>query len=69
VIIRVDNNGPGIPADQKKNIFRPAITADPAAHFGLGLSFVQSVAQRHGGYAEECGNVAKGASFRVIFPQ
>ncbi len=69
VIIRVDNSGPGIPMDQKKAIFKPAITTDPAAHFGLGLSFVQSVAQRHGGYAEERGNARKGVSFRIVFPQ
>lgn len=69
VIIRVNNNGPAIPANQKSIIFKPAMTADPATHFGLGLSFVQNVAQRHGGYAEECGNVKKGVSFRAIFPQ
>jgi signal transduction histidine kinase len=69
VIIRVNNNGPSIPADQKQRIFDPAVTTDPAAHFGLGLSFVQNVAQRHGGYAEECGKAGKGASFRVVFPQ
>lgn len=69
VIIRVDNNGPGIATNKKRDIFKPTETADPASHFGLGLSFVQNVAQRHGGYAEECGDEKTGVSFRVVFPQ
>ena len=58
-----------VPRNKKESIFQPFKTADPAAHFGLGLSFVYSVAQRHGGYVEEFGTEGQGASFRIVFPQ
>jgi two-component system sensor histidine kinase RstB len=67
-IIRIDDNGPGIAPDRKKHIFKPAVTDDPAAHFGFGLSFVDSVVQRHGGNVGEYGTPGKGASFRIVFP-
>lgn len=69
VYIRVDDNGPGIPPGRKKYLFKPSMTTNPSAHFGLGLSFVQSVVHKHGGYVEECGSVGYGASFRIVFPQ
>jgi GAF domain-containing protein len=69
VVIRVDDNGPGVASDRKERIFQPFKTSDPSAHFGLGLGFVYSVVQRHGGYVKECGTKGRGASFRMIFPQ
>jgi len=68
VVIQVDDNGPGVPADRKEKIFQAFHTGDPAAHFGVGLSFVYSVVQRHGGLVEECGRRGHGASFRMAFP-
>ena len=68
VIVRIDDNGPGVPADRKNSIFSTSVTCDPSSHFGYGLSFVQRVVQRHGGYVKETGNEGAGASFRMVFP-
>ena len=53
--VSVDDNGPGIPADQRDDVVRPFTRGDAARNqdkgggTGLGLSIVLDVARAHGG--------------------
>ena len=48
MLIRVSDNGPGIPNDVIDQVFDPFFTTR-AAGTGLGLAVLASVVQRHGG--------------------
>ena len=50
----VDDNGPGIPAEQREDVFRPFFRLDAARNqneggTGLGLSIARDIARSHGG--------------------
>jgi len=50
-LLRVDDNGPGIPSEERERVFDRFVRRDEAlgeAGSGLGLAIVKSVAQRHG---------------------
>lgn len=55
VIIRVEDNGPGIPADQREEALKPFNRLEPARNqdkgsgVGLGLSIAADAARAHGG--------------------
>ncbi|MGE3917143.1 MAG: ATP-binding protein, partial [Hyphomicrobiaceae bacterium] len=52
--IEVDDNGPGIPKDERENVFRPFYRLDHArnqdeGNSGLGLAIARDIAKSHGG--------------------
>lgn len=49
VELRVADNGPGIPADQREDVFDPEVTSDTSHTYGFGLYFVKSMAEAYGG--------------------
>ncbi|PJK28754.1 sensor histidine kinase [Minwuia thermotolerans] len=54
ILIRIDDNGPGIPANQRVEVFRPFRRLDNArgpdqSGAGLGLTIARDVVRRHGG--------------------
>jgi two-component system osmolarity sensor histidine kinase EnvZ len=54
VRVTVDDNGPGIPADRREDVFRPFFRLDPSRNVatggvGLGLSIARDIAHGHGG--------------------
>ena len=56
VKFRVDDNGPGIPPDQRENALKPFARLDPARNqnkgssVGLGLPIANDIARAHGGH-------------------
>ncbi len=72
--VRVKDNGPGIPGEELKRIFKRFYRMDgPLATrvkgTGLGLFIVRSVARRHGGKAwAESAGPGKGSTFVLQFP-
>ncbi|WP_312784278.1 CHASE2 domain-containing protein [Brevundimonas sp.] len=67
-ILRIRDQGPGISAEAARRLFQPFGHGD-ADHrgAGLGLAFVRTVAERHGGHVRyEAGEV--GATFVVTLP-
>jgi len=48
--LTVDDDGPGIPCDQRERVFE-RFTKGPAGGFGLGLAIVAEQAALHGGRA------------------
>jgi signal transduction histidine kinase len=47
--LRIDDNGPGIPPDQRERVFQPFYTTQPDRSSGLGLAVVRDVIRAHGG--------------------
>ena len=52
--VEVDDNGPGIPASERANVFRPFYRIDRArnqdeSNSGLGLAIARDIAKSHGG--------------------
>ena len=50
----IDDNGPGIPANMREDVFRPFFRLDEARNqdetgTGLGLSIARDIARAHGG--------------------
>jgi PAS domain S-box-containing protein len=69
VVIVVEDDGPGVPDDQKELIFEPFRRGrTAAAGSGIGLSLVARFAELHGGRAWVEDRPGGGASFRVYLP-
>lgn len=52
--ILIDDDGPGIPPEQREAVFKPFVRLDPARNLetagaGLGLTIARDVVRRHGG--------------------
>lgn len=72
VEIQVDDDGPGVPEDQRTLIFEPFYRMRGASEkdggVGLGLALVQSISKRHGGFAQCQESPRGGARFTVRMP-
>jgi signal transduction histidine kinase len=71
--LRVDDNGPGVPAAERERIWKPfergGIARKRAAGgSGIGLTIVREIAQEHGGRAWVESSPLGGASFIVELP-
>jgi CHASE2 domain-containing sensor protein/signal transduction histidine kinase len=73
VFCEIDDQGPGIPEDQLREIFLPFTQADTentsqGRGVGLGLSFVKVVADKHRGSVEATNRPGGGALFCLRLP-
>jgi PAS domain S-box-containing protein len=71
VILLVEDDGPGIAADERDRLFEPFERGErsaPSPGLGVGLSLVARFAEAHGGRAWVEDREGGGASFRVLFP-
>lgn len=72
VVVRVDDDGPGVPPERRAEIFEPDVTGkapEPGkARRGIGLTIVQRVAGRLGGSVRVEDSPAGGARFVVRLP-
>ncbi|WP_400993348.1 ATP-binding protein [Agromyces sp. GXQ0307] len=72
VVVRVDDDGPGVPPDRRAAIFEPDVSgkapAPGKARRGIGLTIVQRVAARAGGGVDVETSPAGGARFVVRLP-
>jgi signal transduction histidine kinase len=62
--LEVRDNGPGVPPERRKEIFKPYFTTHQKGT-GLGLAVVQQIVLAHGWEIECLGNEPKGAVFRI----
>jgi signal transduction histidine kinase len=68
VVVRVVDDGPGIPADIRDRIFDPFFTTKPVGQgTGLGLDIVRRLVQRHNGQIE-LDSAPGHTEFRVTLP-
>jgi signal transduction histidine kinase len=73
ITVRVSDDGPGIPEADIPNLFEPFYRVDRSRSrktggYGLGLSIAKRIMEAHGGSIAIKNNIARGASFVLIFP-
>jgi signal transduction histidine kinase len=69
VVLRVSDDGPGIPPGDAERIFQPFVTSSPRPEStGLGLPVAREIARAHRG-SLELEKVPAGASFRLRVPK
>ena len=68
-IIRIEDNGPGIPEDIKEKIFQPFFTTKPTGQgTGLGLSLSYDIVKAHGGELKVESKEGEGTEFMISIP-
>ena len=67
VEIQVEDDGPGIPADQQLNIFVPFFTTKQKGT-GLGLAISQRIVKNHGGTISVQSRQGEGTTFTIRLP-
>lgn len=69
IVIRIADNGPGIPAAIKDRIFDPFFTTkDPGKGIGLGLAITYQIITQHRGKIEVASEPGQGAEFVISLP-
>lgn len=69
VVLEVNDDGPGVPADFQAKIFDPFFTTKAVGKgTGLGLTVAYALVQEHGGRIRIQSEPGQGASFFVEFP-
>jgi signal transduction histidine kinase len=70
VLVRIADNGPGIPEELRKKMFKPFATAGKANGTGLGLTIVKNLATAHDGNVEvDFAPPEGGAAFELTLPR
>jgi signal transduction histidine kinase len=68
--IEVEDDGPGIPAEDRERVFEPFQRLRPrSTGAGLGLNLVQQVVERHGGRITILDGTAGGVLVRIDLPE
>lgn len=67
VILRVTDNGKGIPKENLNKLFEPFFTAKKGG-MGLGLTTFQNIIQSHMGKVKVTSQLGEGTSFYISFP-
>jgi len=74
VIIRVVDDGPGIPEEDLASIFEPFFRVDRSRSrktggYGLGLSICKRIIEAHGGTISAANNPGRGTTFTITLPK
>src|SRR6185369_15604790 len=65
--IRIGDTGPGIPAEDLKNVFNPFFTTKPQG-MGMGLAIVRTIVEAHKGQISAENQPSGGALFTIRLP-
>jgi len=69
LLVFVEDNGPGIPAEVRAQLFRPFVTAGKRSGLGLGLTLSRQTMLDLGGELQLLSRPGPGACFCLRFPQ
>ena len=64
--VAVEDNGPGIPDEQRERLFRPFVSGDGGT--GLGLAIAKELSTALGGRIELRSQVGRGSRFELVLP-
>ena len=67
VVIRLSDNGPGIPASNQDKVLQPFFTTKDEGT-GLGLSIATRIIEEHGGWLDLTSEEGTGATFVITLP-
>jgi len=67
VLLAVDDDGPGIPADQRDSVFKPFVTSKSDGT-GLGLPICRKIVEEHGGTIRVEESRLGGVRFAIRLP-
>ena len=72
-LVTIEDDGPGIPEDQYKNVFKPFFRLDKSrslnqAGVGLGLAIVEDIVNSHGGSVQLGISKFKGLQVKISLP-
>jgi signal transduction histidine kinase len=72
-VVEIDDDGPGIPAQDAERVFEPFYRREPSRNrqtggAGLGLAIVRSIARGHGGDVALVNRRGGGLTARVLLP-
>jgi signal transduction histidine kinase len=67
VHVSVDDNGPGIPAEQQERLFRPFVSQSGGGT-GLGLAIAKELSAALGGRIDLDSEVGRGSRFELVLP-
>ena len=73
IVVIVEDDGPGIPTDQYKNVFKPFFRLDKSRSLnksgvGLGLAIVEDIINSHGGNIQLGKSQYKGLQVKISLP-
>ncbi|MBC3845655.1 GHKL domain-containing protein [Winogradskyella echinorum] len=68
VYITIEDNGSGIPEENKAKVFEPKFTTKTSG-MGLGLAMVKNIVETYNGNINFVSQQGKGTTFTVIFPK
>lgn len=73
LVVCIDDDGPGIPPEDREHIFEPFFRLDKSRHtdsggVGLGLAIVQRIMNLHAGYTAVETNSLNGTRISLYFP-
>lgn len=68
VYITIEDNGSGIPEENKAKVFEPKFTTKTSG-MGLGLAMVKNIVETYNGNITFVSQQGKGTTFTVIFPK
>ena len=73
VLVIIEDDGPGIPEDQHKNVFKPFFRLDKSRSLnqsgvGLGLAIVEDIINSHGGNVSLGKSKSKGLQVKISLP-
>lgn len=68
LIVKIKDNGPGIPEELEHDIFEPFFTTKPSSGTGLGLSIVKRLVNLYGGQIAIKSVAGKGTKVEISLP-
>ena len=69
-MIKIGNNGPGIPGEMKNKILQPFFTTKKGTQgTGLDLSITNDIIKAHGGTLNVSTQAGKGTTFTIELPR